>query len=443
MVVPEEGREPQPASGQVLFTYDVRWIEHKELDWASRWDIYLTMDHAVPERVHWIPAAGGILLIIVLTGFLSCIPITNLSGSRKPTYTRLSTGGENGPFGTGWKALHAEVFRPPECCPVLFCVACGTGAQLFCTTFTVLVLAFLGILSPARRGSFGTAEILFYCISGYAGGYVTSTLDRTFHAEGGRRAALQTALLFPGLCFVSFLLVDLMEWWSDGSWVVGNSFMTYVILAFLWLILAMPLILLGARHAIQAGPIDFPVETSTNFPRRIPPQPCILSKPVPVILGGIGPFAISCVEFYFFLMSLWSGYFYIEYGFLLWTLVVIFISTSESAILHTYHLLKNENYRWWWRSFFTGGSSAIWASCYMFFLSMELELSGAAAKFKFMTFTLLLVIAMLMMTGSVGVGACLIFNKTLYKSIKDELESADARIELLPREDSVVDAAVQ
>lgn len=226
-MVVDENRKPQIAAGKVLYTYDVRWIKDEDLDWESRWDIYLTMDRAIPERIHWFPAVFGMLLIIILSAFLSCIPIMNLGGSQKRTYVSLSTG-ENGPAAGGWKVLHADVFRPPECFPVLFCVACGTGAQLVCTTIIVVVLAFFGILNPARRGSIGTAEVLLYCLLGYVGGYVTSTFDRTFHAEGGRRAALYTAFLFPGLCFVSFLLVDIIEWGSgSGVAVIGSSYVTY------------------------------------------------------------------------------------------------------------------------------------------------------------------------------------------------------------------------
>jgi hypothetical protein len=43
----EDGRRLQPASGQVLFTNDVIWTETREVNWASRWDIYLYMDNAV------------------------------------------------------------------------------------------------------------------------------------------------------------------------------------------------------------------------------------------------------------------------------------------------------------------------------------------------------------------------------------------------------------
>lgn len=43
-MIKNSGLGPQLASGKVLFTYDVIWIENLELKWASRWDIYLSMD---------------------------------------------------------------------------------------------------------------------------------------------------------------------------------------------------------------------------------------------------------------------------------------------------------------------------------------------------------------------------------------------------------------
>ena len=36
--------------GRILFTYDVMW-RASNVKWASRWDIYLTMDNAVPDKV--------------------------------------------------------------------------------------------------------------------------------------------------------------------------------------------------------------------------------------------------------------------------------------------------------------------------------------------------------------------------------------------------------
>jgi hypothetical protein len=39
-------------NGPVVFTYDVEW-RASDILWASRWDVYLSMNHAVPDKVHW------------------------------------------------------------------------------------------------------------------------------------------------------------------------------------------------------------------------------------------------------------------------------------------------------------------------------------------------------------------------------------------------------
>ena len=36
----------------ITYTYDVAWKE-SDTHWASRWDIYLTMNHAVKNRVRF------------------------------------------------------------------------------------------------------------------------------------------------------------------------------------------------------------------------------------------------------------------------------------------------------------------------------------------------------------------------------------------------------
>jgi len=43
--------EQKVTTGTVLFTYDVIW-RPSNIHWASRWDIYLSMDNAVPDKVN-------------------------------------------------------------------------------------------------------------------------------------------------------------------------------------------------------------------------------------------------------------------------------------------------------------------------------------------------------------------------------------------------------
>lgn len=68
----------QEASGKVLFTYDVIWTENKELKWASRWDVYLMMDGAIPAKVHWLSIANGLVIVFVLSAMIVAILVRNL-----------------------------------------------------------------------------------------------------------------------------------------------------------------------------------------------------------------------------------------------------------------------------------------------------------------------------------------------------------------------------
>lgn len=68
----------QEASGQVLYTYDVIWIENPDLKWASRWDIYLSMNGTIPAKVHWISIANSLVIVFVLSAMIVAILVRNL-----------------------------------------------------------------------------------------------------------------------------------------------------------------------------------------------------------------------------------------------------------------------------------------------------------------------------------------------------------------------------
>ena len=47
---------------------------------------------------------------------------------------------------TGWKLVHADVFRPPQNNPIFFCVFIGTGVQIFLATLVCIYLS--ALLNP-------------------------------------------------------------------------------------------------------------------------------------------------------------------------------------------------------------------------------------------------------------------------------------------------------
>ena len=415
-MITDIGREAQLASGQVLFTYDVHWEQNDELHWASRWDIYLSMDNAIPAKVHWLSIANSLVIVSVLSAMIIAILLRNLRQDLA-RYNRLATDEEKADDleEKGWKLVHADVFRPPSFSPLLLSVCCGTGAQLLCMTFWTIIFSALGFLSPARRGALLMAELLFYVLMGFISGYVTARMYKTFKGKAWQNATLCTSLGFPGLCFLLFFAMDLMAW-SYGS-TDAVPFTTMLVLLVLWFGISTPLVFLGAYFGYKADAIEFPVKTS-NIPRQIPDQPWFMGVPFTLMIGGILPFGACFVELYFILASVWMDYYYYVFGFLLLVFVILIVTCAEITLLFNYFQLCNEDYHWWWRSFATAGSTAIYVFLYSFIYFQQLEANSFSTYVLYFGYMGLASIGLFLMTGFVGVASSLYFNKTIFGSLK-------------------------
>jgi transmembrane 9 superfamily protein 2/4 len=415
-MVTDIGREPQLASGQVLFTYDVHWEENDDLHWASRWDIYLSMDNAIPAKVHWLSIANSVVIVSVLSAMIIAILLRNLRQDLA-RYNRLATDEEKADDmeEKGWKLVHADVFRPPSFSPLLLSVCCGTGAQLLCMTFWTIIFSALGFLSPARRGALLMAELLFYVLMGVVSGYVTARFYKTFKGKSWQNATLCTSLGFPGLCFLAFFSMDLMAW-SYGS-TDAVPFTTILVLLVLWFGISTPLVFLGAYFGYKQDAIEFPVKTS-NIPRQIPDQPWFMGVPFTLMIGGILPFGACFVELYFILASVWMDYYYYVFGFLLLVFFILIVTCAEITLLFNYFQLCNEDYHWWWRSFGTAGSTAIYVFLYSFIYFQQLEANSFSTYVLYFGYMGLASLGLFLMTGFIGVASSLWFNKTIFGSLK-------------------------
>ena len=49
------------------------------MHWASRWDIYLSMNGAVPDKVHWFSIVNSILIVLFLAFMVAMILIRALN----------------------------------------------------------------------------------------------------------------------------------------------------------------------------------------------------------------------------------------------------------------------------------------------------------------------------------------------------------------------------
>lgn len=66
-----------------------------------------------------------------------------------------------------------------------------------------------------------------------------------------------------------------------------------------------------------------------------------------VLFAGILPFGTMFIELYFAMTSLWMGYFYYLFGFVLIIGMLTIIINAEIAVLCTYVQLCAEDYLWW------------------------------------------------------------------------------------------------
>lgn len=265
---------------------------------------------------------------------------------------------------TGWKLVHADVFRPPANYPMTFCVLAGSGVQLFFAT----LFSAVGFLSPANRGSLMIGMLMTFALLGFIfiAGFISARLYKTFKGKQWQKCTFVTAVLFPGTCFAIFFVLDILVW-ADGSTGAVPLLSMLAILA-LWFGISVPLVFLGAFVGYKQEPITYPVVTS-NIPRQIPDQPSRLGFLSCMIGGGLLPFGSCFIELYYIKSSLWMDQYYFIFGFLLLTFIILAMTCIEVTIVVNYFQLCSEDYRWWWQAFFTAGSTAIYVfvyACYYF-----------------------------------------------------------------------------
>jgi len=411
-------RQVVEAGEKIIYTYDVIWKE-SETAWASRWDVYLTENKQVPAQVHWYSISNSILVVL----FLSLLVVSILIRSLKKDIAGYNSGElltdeerEEEMDESGWKLIHADVFRPPQNYPMMFCVLVGSGAQIGLTAFSLILLSFAGFVNPSRRGSMVNCLLVIYMLSGCLSGYLSSRLYKTFKGRSWQLCTVVTATFFPGIGFAMFLFFNIILAFFHSSGSV--PFLDVVIVAAMWCCVSIPLVFIGAFFGYKKDTIPYPTVTST-IPRAIPKCSLILQPKLNIMMAGMIPFIAAYVELFFIMTSLWMDQYYYVFGFTLIVFIILLVTCVEITILMVYYQFCAENHRWWWFSFCTSGSVAF----YMFFYSViwfhSLHPSNIfMTYFLYFGYMFLISFAMFMVTGMAGSLACLWFTRKIFGSIK-------------------------
>ncbi|KAK7283131.1 hypothetical protein RIF29_12439 [Crotalaria pallida] len=402
---PQEVEENQ----EIIFTYDVEFQE-SDVKWASRWDAYLLMND---DQIHWFSIVNSLMIVLFLSGMVAMIMLRTLYRDISK-YNELETQ-EEAQEETGWKLVHGDVFRPPQNSDLL-CVYVGTGVQFFGMILVTMIFAILGFLSPSNRGGLMTAMLLLWVFMGLFAGYASTRLYKMFKGSEWKKIAFRTAILFPASVSAIFSVLNTLIWGQKSSGAV--PFGTMFALIFLWFGISVPLVFVGSYVGFKKPAIENPVKTN-KIPRQIPEQAWYMNPAFSVLIGGILPFGAVFIELFFILTSIWLNQFYYIFGFLFLVFIILIITCAEITIVLCYFQLCSEDYLWWWRSYLTSGSSALYLFLYAtFYFFTKLEITKLVSAILYFGYMLIASYAFFVVTGTIGFYACFWFTRLIYSSVK-------------------------
>ncbi|KAK4422344.1 Transmembrane 9 superfamily member 8 [Sesamum alatum] len=394
---------------EVIFTYDVEFQE-SQVKWASRWDTYLLM---ADDQIHWFSIVNSLMIVLFLSGMVAMIMLRTLYRDISK-YNELETQ-EEAQEETGWKLVHADVFRPPTNSDLL-CVYVGTGLQFLCMVVVTMIFAVLGFLSPSNRGGLMTAMLLLWVFMGVFAGYAAARLYKMFKGTEWKKIALRTSFVFPATIFSVFFVLNALIWGQKSSGAV--PFGTMFALVFLWFGISVPLVFVGSYVGFKKPAMEDPVKTN-KIPRQIPQQAWYMNPIFSILVGGILPFGAVFIELFFILTSIWLNQFYYIFGFLFIVFIILLITCAEIAIVLCYFQLCSEDYLWWWRSYLTSGSSALYLFLYAtFYFFTKLDITKPVSGALYFGYMLIASYAFFVLTGTIGFYACFWFTRLIYSSVK-------------------------
>eukprot|EP00588_Corethron_pennatum_P015711 CAMPEP_0194280878 /NCGR_PEP_ID=MMETSP0169-20130528/19111_1 /TAXON_ID=218684 /ORGANISM="Corethron pennatum, Strain L29A3" /LENGTH=463 /DNA_ID=CAMNT_0039025771 /DNA_START=90 /DNA_END=1478 /DNA_ORIENTATION=+ len=222
---------PQPLSNGVQFTYDVEW-KNSDISFAHRWDVYLHQTKRDDTGVHWKAICNSLFTVICLFFIIACVLVRNL----KKDFARYNSVAteeeiEEAKEESGWKLVHADVFRPPGGA-LFLSVIVGTGVQILLMSLLTVICALIGFASPNHRGHLVMALLFNYELMGIAAGFVAARLYKTFKGKSWQKCTVMTALGFPCVFFSIFFIMDISAAFYGSSDAV--PFLQILLLLSLW-----------------------------------------------------------------------------------------------------------------------------------------------------------------------------------------------------------------
>lgn len=128
--------------------------------------------------------------------------------------------------------------------------------------------------------------------------------------------------------------------------------------------------------------------------------------------------AIS-VELYYIFATVWGREQYTLYGILFIVFAILLSVGACISVALTYFQLSGEDYRWWWRSILSTGSTGAFIFLYsVFYYWRRSNMSGVVQSVEFFGYSFLTAYVFFLMLGTVSFTASLRFIRYIYVNLK-------------------------
>lgn len=407
----------------IQFFYSVHWVLNPEIAPSQALELQLksTMPHGhMNMDIHWLAIINSFVLMLLIMSLFLLIIIrvvrSDLSRYLQIPDEELNAVEEE----TGWKLLHADCFRPPKH-RLFFCAAIGSGAQLFSMVMMIVLVGCVGVFY--QRGAVASAGVVSYMVTAAVGGYGSSYLYQKLGGEKWAWNIFVTAVTFVGPAFLiwAFLNTVAIAYGSTAAF----PFPTILLMFAMWACVTFPLTVLGGivgRHrALKQGQGESPFPCKTNkLAREIPACRWYQSPLTQMFATGFLPFSAIYIELHYIFNSVWGPRIYSLYGILLLAFGMLLLVAGTVTVLFTYFHLNAEDHRWWWRSFCTGVSVAIFFYAYCIYFFLQTGMNSFLQCAFFFLYSLLVAWGLTLMLGSMSFYCTYFFVTYIYSRIKAE-----------------------
>jgi len=403
----------QPMTAQIAFSYTVQFVPTDiEVAINSSYDTFFTDDG------HWFSIMNSFVLVTLLIVLVWQILVKTDTFNKQLDMESNEKVFEKGEE-AGWKLIRIEAFKCPPQRNVL-CAAVGSGFQL------ILILVFLFFIGAFgyyynHRGLLATAAILSYAFTAQCSGFISARMYKYLGGESMAMNLILSACLFPFPLFAISLILNSFAWASHST--AALPFSSILFIFCMWFLVSSPLTIFGGITG-RRGMDDTLVDVGDKLPKiskPIPRQPLYMRFIPSVLLSGILPFSALCMELNYIFNSLWGHKVYTMWGVIFLVFIMVLNMTACISIIQTYFQLNAKDYRWWWRSFFIGGSTSFYVFLYaLYFYIKQSAMVGLLQAAYFVGYTTILCLILFLMLGSIGFLSSMAFVKYIYERSKVE-----------------------